>query len=275
LKKTGSRPINTDLLPESSNPQNKKINFSVFNKGCTRGVNSNHYTNYTQKIIAYTLASVYNNHTGESYLLSGIDMRVFRCDGYYQEAMWMHSLLCCGGIMSKRFKLYNVNMKYIRNLHRVDDNVPSVSPQAGKQTRPFLGIVVLVNGSKFCIPFTSNSDKKAKNFESMRENITFRKIRDKNGKVLAALNLNNMIPVREEYITEIDLKIRENDRSEIIRWKRLCLKELNWCQSNQNEIERLANELYRIYSSNEPFGKKKICLNFPALEAECNKAPKL
>jgi hypothetical protein len=41
LKKTGSRPINTDLLPESSNPQNKKINFSVFNKGCTRGVNSN------------------------------------------------------------------------------------------------------------------------------------------------------------------------------------------------------------------------------------------
>jgi protein AbiQ len=177
--------------------------------------------------------------------------------------------------MSKRFKLYNVNMKYIRNLHRVDDNVPSVSPQAGKQTRPFLGIVVLVNGSKFCIPFTSNSDKKAKNFESMRENITFRKIRDKNGKVLAALNLNNMIPVREEYITEIDLKIRENDSSEIIRWKRLCLKELNWCQSNQNEIERLANELYRIYSSNEPFGKKKICLNFPALEAECNKAPKL
>lgn len=44
--------------------------------------------------------------------------------------------------MSKRFKLYNVNIKYIRNLHNVDDNVPSVSPQIGKQARPFLGIVV-------------------------------------------------------------------------------------------------------------------------------------
>jgi protein AbiQ len=62
--------------------------------------------------------------------------------------------------MSKRFKLYNVNIKYIRNLHRVDDNVPSVSPQIGKQARPFLGIVVLINGSKFCIPLSSNSAKK-------------------------------------------------------------------------------------------------------------------
>jgi protein AbiQ len=173
--------------------------------------------------------------------------------------------------MSKRFKLYNVNIKYIRNLHRVDDNVPSVSPQIGKQARPFLGIVVLINGSKFCIPLSSNSVKKNKDFESMRENITFRKVRDKDGKVLAVLNLNNMIPVREEYITEIDLKIRANDEPEAIRRKKLCIKELNWCQSNQNEIERLANELYRMYSSNEPFGKRKICLDFPALEAECNK----
>lgn len=174
--------------------------------------------------------------------------------------------------MNKRFKLYNVNIKYIRNLHNVDDNVPSVSPQVGKQGRPFLGIIVLINGSKFCIPFTSNSGKKKKNFESMRENITFRKICDKDGKVLAALNLNNMIPVREEYVTEIDLRIHPTDTPELRRWKKLCIKELDWCQSHQNDIERLANELYRIYTSDEPFGKRKICLNFPALERECNKA---
>ncbi len=223
---------------------------------------------------------MYNNYrdeqsSGESYLISGSDMRVFRCDGYYQEAMQQHSLLCYGGIMSKRFKLYNVNIKYIRNLHNVDNNVPSVSPQIGKRNRPFLGIVVLVNGSKFCIPFTSNSSKKNKKFEYMRDNITFRKICDRDGKVLAALNLNNMIPVRDEYVTEIDLKIHSDDRPELIRWKKLCMKELDWCQSNQNEIERLANELYRIYSSNEPFGKRKNCLDFPALEKECNKAKKL
>lgn len=109
----------------------------------------------------------------------------------------------------------------------------------------------------------------------MRENITLRKICDKNGNILAALNLNNMIPIREEYISEIDLKIRPSDTPDIARWKTLCIKELSWCQMHQNEIERLSNELYRKYCSGEPFGKRKICLNFPALEKECNKAKKI
>ena len=91
--------------------------------------------------------------------------------------------------MNKRLKLYNV---------------------------PFLGIIILINNSKFCISLTSNSKKKHKNFEAMRENITFRKIRDKNGKLLAALNLNNMIPVRDEYISEINLKINSTDSPQLI-----------------------------------------------------------
>ena len=173
--------------------------------------------------------------------------------------------------MNTRFKLYNVNMKYIRNLHKIDDNVPSVSPQIGKQERPFLGIVVLINGSKFCIPLSSNSGNKNMKFEAMRENITFRKICDKEGRVLAGLNINNMIPVREEYLTEVDLRVYPCDSPQTQRWKKLCAKELDWCQAHQNEIERLANELYRMYISKVPFKKRKICLNFPLLEKECNK----
>ncbi len=177
--------------------------------------------------------------------------------------------------MKKRFRLYQVKLKYIRNLHRIDDNVPSISPQIGKQMRPFLGIIVLINGSKFCIPLTSNSGNKSKKFSAMRENITFRKITDSNGKVLAGLNLNNMIPVRDEYITEIDLWNRPTDSIQETQWKSLCLKELEWCEAHHNEIERLANELYRKYISPEPFNKRKICLNFPMLEKECNLAKKL
>lgn len=174
-------------------------------------------------------------------------------------------------VLSKRLKLYNVSLKYIRNLHNVDEHVPSISPQIGKQNRPFLGVVVMVNGAEYCIPLTSNSAKKNKNLNSMRENITFRKIRDKDGTVLAALNLNNMIPIRDEYITEIDLKIHASDSESMRKWKRLCVKELNWCQSNRNEIESLANELHRKYCSGESFQKRKICLNYPALEKECHK----
>ncbi len=44
----------------------------------------------------------------------------------------------------KRLRLYTVNMKYIRNLHNQgDDRVFSVSPQLGKDTRPFVGIVII------------------------------------------------------------------------------------------------------------------------------------
>lgn len=106
----------------------------------------------------------------------------------------------------------------------------------------------------------------------MRENITLRKIRDKKGKTLAVLNLNNMIPIRDEYITPIDLKIRSSDSISVKQWKTLCSKELDWCQSNHKEIERLANELYNNFCSGVFFQKRKICLNFPALEKECNKA---
>lgn len=132
----------------------------------------------------------------------------------------------------------------------------------------------MVNNAKYCIPLSSNSSKKNKKLTSMRENITFRKIPDKDGKILAILNLNNMIPIRDEYIIPIDLKIKSSDSVSTRQWKKLCAKELNWCRANSAEIERLANELHRKYCSGEFFQKRKICLNFPALEEECNKAKK-
>ena len=36
--------------------------------------------------------------------------------------------------MQKDFNLYKVDMKYIRNLHNIDDKVLSVSPQTGKDS---------------------------------------------------------------------------------------------------------------------------------------------
>ena len=44
----------------------------------------------------------------------------------------------------KQLKLYQIDMKYIRDLHNADNRVPSVSPQIGKHTRIFVGIVVTI-----------------------------------------------------------------------------------------------------------------------------------
>jgi protein AbiQ len=48
-------------------------------------------------------------------------------------AMWKHIAIFMRKIMQTEFKLYKVDMKYIRNLHRIDDKVLSVSPQTGKE----------------------------------------------------------------------------------------------------------------------------------------------
>ncbi len=54
----------------------------------------------------------------------------------------------------ERLNLYQIDMKYIRNLHRADDNVSSVSPQIGKQHRIYVGIIVLCNNRKYLIPIS-------------------------------------------------------------------------------------------------------------------------
>ena len=41
-----------------------------------------------------------------------------------------------------QLKLYQIDMKYVRDLHNADDRVESVSPQIGKANRVFVGIVV-------------------------------------------------------------------------------------------------------------------------------------
>lgn len=45
--------------------------------------------------------------------------------------------------MQTEFKLYKVDIKYIRNLHNIDDKVLSVSPQTGKDNRVFVRIVII------------------------------------------------------------------------------------------------------------------------------------
>ena len=41
-------------------------------------------------------------------------------------------------------EVYRIDMKYIRNLHNIDDRVLSVSPQIGKDERPFLGVIFIM-----------------------------------------------------------------------------------------------------------------------------------
>ena len=168
--------------------------------------------------------------------------------------------------MQTDFKLYKVDMKYIRNLHNIDDKVLSVSPQMGKDNRVFVGIVIICGTHKYCIPLSSPKEK----HKRMKNSMDFSKI-EINGKLLGVLNFNLMIPIEEEQLQLVDTTIFKRDRENIKYYKQLCVQELEWCRNNSEVICNKANVLYQKYISNEPFTGRSRCLDFPKLEAECCK----
>ena len=54
----------------------------------------------------------------------------------------------------EQLRLYQIDLKYVRDLHNADNRVESVSPQIGKENRVFIGVVVVQNNRKYCIPLS-------------------------------------------------------------------------------------------------------------------------
>ena len=164
----------------------------------------------------------------------------------------------------RRLSLYTVNMKYIRHLHNQwDDRVFSVSPQVGKENRPFVGIVIICDEKKYCIPLSSPKDK----HKNMKNDVDFHRILDTDGNLIGVLDLNNMIPVRENLLKEIDIKKNPLDDSKTRLYKNLVIDQLNYCRQNQEIIVAKANKLYRMITKKSTSGQlKKRCLNWSKLE---------
>ena len=163
----------------------------------------------------------------------------------------------------QRFSLYRVDMKYIRNLANADDNVLSVSPQIGKESRPFIGIVIICGCKQYCIPLSSPKPK----FQDMKNDVDFSKFFDPKGRLIGVLNFNNMIPVREDVITHISFKILPSDNAAEIHYKKLMMNQLAFCQKNQDAIVKKANKLYRmITEARASYQLRKRCCDFRKLE---------
>ena len=154
-------------------------------------------------------------------------------------------------------------MKYIRNLAKVEGNVLSVSPQIGKDRRPFIGIVIVCDSKQYCIPLSSPKTK----FEVMKNDVDFTKVFDPKGKLIGVLNFNNMIPVRDDVITPMSFKILPSDNVAEAHYKKLTMNQLAFCQKNQDAIIKKANKLYVLISeSRANYQLRKRCCDFKKLE---------
>lgn len=164
-----------------------------------------------------------------------------------------------------RLNLYNIDMKYIRNLSKADDKVLSVAPQEGKENRPLVGIVVICDKISYCIPLSSPKPK----HEKMKNDKDFSKILNRNGKTIGVLNFNLMVPVDRSLIYKIDLHISKHDFTRTAEYKHLLNDQLDWCNDNREIICRKANKLYKIVTQTpEKFiNLTRRCCDFKKLEA--------
>lgn len=165
-------------------------------------------------------------------------------------------------IKQKRLNLYLIDMKYIRDLAHADHNVMSVSPQIGKSSRPFIGIIVVCEEHEYCVPLSSPKEK----HKTMKNDVDFTRIFD-GEKLIGVLNFNNMVPVAEQFLRPVDLKTRDGDDANTKHYKAMAAKQLTWCQRNQDAIVKKANKLYSMITTGEASGiLKKRCCDFTKLE---------
>ncbi|MBQ6520444.1 MAG: type III toxin-antitoxin system ToxN/AbiQ family toxin [Anaerolineaceae bacterium] len=168
-------------------------------------------------------------------------------------------------MLQERLSLYMIDLKYVRDLanHDKNGNVRSISPQQGKSLRPFLGVIVICDNKQYCVPLSSPRAK----HEKMNNDVDFSKIFNSKGKLIGVLNFNNMIPVRSDVITRIDLKIHPHDSQDIKARKNIMINQLTACRRDQAAIIAKANKLYRLVNGGEANASlKKRCCHFKTLE---------
>lgn len=163
--------------------------------------------------------------------------------------------------------LYLVDKKYVRYLSKIDDNVMSVSPQIGKDTRPFVGVVLIMDTKEYCIPLTSPKDKFTGKSKEDYIKIPDPKLKNNQGApvTIGILNINNMIPVTNDVLKKIDLS--SGSKIEKTR-KELLKKEIKWCRDNLNVINNRANKIYRKVTETpeKSYALVRRCCDFKKLE---------
>ena len=153
-------------------------------------------------------------------------------------------------------RFYNIKDDYITFLRTFDTKVAENKHEA----RPYVGVVLEINGIHYYAPFTSPKPKHQK----MKNGKDFRKI---NHGIYGAINFNNMIPVVTEALIEIDINNMEDEK-----YKNLLLNQLNYVRADKTQIEKVASELHTLLlTADDKLSKydlqvKQRCCNIKILE---------
>ena len=150
--------------------------------------------------------------------------------------------------MIKNLQIIRVNTNYCDYLRKFDPRVAYNMNE--KEIRPFVGILFKIEDCEYFAPLSSPKPKHNK----MKNTIDFLKI--KNGE-LGAVNFNNMIPVKSDYYSIIDLNQSTLTLNEA-KYQKLLKEQLAWLNANYNKGKL-------------PETMRERCCNFKLLEEKCLK----
>ena len=156
--------------------------------------------------------------------------------------------------MKSNLRIFAIKSEYIKYLSNYQKHIFT---QAGdKDTRKYIGIVFEVKGVKYFAPLSSFKEKHKK----MKESADFIKIKD-----YAVINLNNMIPVPNSQIIDIDIN-KENNPN----YKYLLQAESREINNQRNKIRKNAEIVYSHKKHNgDSTALAKRTNNFELLEKLC------
>lgn len=132
-------------------------------------------------------------------------------------------------------KFYHIQDDYILFLRQYDSKVA----ENKNQTRPYVGVVLEINSIKYYAPFSSPKPKHKK----MKNSKDFRKI---NNGIYGAINFNNMIPVLDEVLIEIDIANIQD-----VKYRRLLQNQYNFIKADEKGILKTAENLRNLILNDE------------------------
>jgi protein AbiQ len=161
-----------------------------------------------------------------------------------------------------QLQFYHVDTAYIDYLDKFQKHIWENEEKGRK--RPYVGLIMEISGFKYFAPMTS---PKPKHF-SMPEDLDLKKIFYK-GELTGVINLNNLIPVKDEHIQMIDMVHLKNVDP---KYSDLLNNQILIVRKRHDEFIKDANLIYKIKTRNYKgyVGLKKRCYDFKKLESKCS-----
>ncbi|MEN9866561.1 MAG: hypothetical protein RL748_2151 [Pseudomonadota bacterium] len=152
-------------------------------------------------------------------------------------------------------RFYTISDPYITYLKTIDSKVPD--NYSGK--RPYIGVLLEVGGHEYLAPLTSYKPKQ----DSLAANLaTIFKLHEKGNESnkLGMLLLNNMVPVVESEIAQIDIAMQD------AKYRNLLTLQLDFINSKQDPIKAKAAKLHKLITVNKHQHFCRLSCDFSLLE---------